>query len=67
MGSIELFPTKSSKKMRSSKVEGIVTVSLPSEGSAYSNPSFVKGVADSLLLPANHKRLANISPVQTAE
>ena len=37
------------------------------DGSMYSNPLFVKGVAESLLLPTDRKRLAEIRPVQTTE
>ena len=40
---------------------------LLSDGSVYSNPSFVKGIVDSLLLPADHKRLAEIGLVQATE
>ena len=67
--SIELSPAKFAKKARSKsyEVEGIVTVSLPTDGSAYSDPSFVKDVTEALLLPADRKRLNEIGPVQSTE
>ena len=63
--SIEPSSAKSAKKARSksSESEGTLTVTLPADGSAYSDPSFVKDVAESLLLPTDRKRLNNIRPV----
>ena len=63
----EPSPTKSSKKSRSSEVEGFVNVSLPSDASAYLDSSFLKGIAKSLLLPTDRKRLTDIESVQTTE
>ena len=63
MGSTEPSLAKSSKKTRSSKAEGFMNVCLPSDGSAYSDTSFIKGIVESLLLPADRKRFANIGPV----
>lgn len=37
-----------------------MNVPIPSDRSAYSDPSFVKGVSNTLFLLANHKRLAEI-------
>ena len=42
-------------------------MTLPAEGSAYSDPSFVKEVTEALLLPVDRKRLKEIGPVQSAE
>ena len=42
-------------------------VALPVDGSAYSDPSFVKDVTKGLLLPANRKRLNEIGLVKSAE
>ena len=60
---------KSAKKAKSrlSEVKGKVMVTLPAEGSAYSDPSFVKEVTEGLLLPADRRRLNEIGPVKTAE
>ena len=44
-----------------------MTVSLPADGSAYSDPSFVKDVTEALLLLADRKRLNEIWPVQSTE
>ena len=49
------------------EIEGFVNASLLLDGSTYSNPSFVKGVADSFLLLADCKRFTDIGPIQTAE
>ena len=67
--SIELSPAKSTKKAQSkfSEGEGTLTVTFPAEGSTYFDPSFVKDVTDALLLPADHKKLNEIRPVQSAE
>ena len=40
---------------------------MPSDGSAYTDPSFVKDVTKALLLPTDHKRLVEIGLVQSAE
>ena len=58
-------PTKSSRKtkLKSTESEGMLTVSLPSDGSAYSDPSFVKEVTKVLLLPTDRKRLTDIGPI----
>ena len=42
-------------------------MTLPTEGSAYSDPSFVKDGIDVLLLPTDCKRLNEIGPVQSTE
>ena len=55
--------TKSSKRNRLSAEKEFINVSLPSDASAYSDLSFLKGIAESLLLLANRKRLADIGPV----
>ena len=62
-------PAKSLRKTMSklSESEGMVVVPFPANGSAYSDPSFVRDVADTLLLPADHKRLTDIGLVQSAE
>ena len=67
--SVEPSPTKSTKKVksRSSEDEGNVVVTLPTKGSAYSDPSFVKDVTEGLLLLADRKRLNEIGFVKTAE
>ena len=67
--SIELSLAKSAKKARSKSYEGkgTMTVSLPDDWSAYSDPSFVRDITEVLLLPADRKRLNEIGPVQSAE
>ena len=45
--------------------EGVVT--LPTKGSAYSDPSFMNAVTEGLLLPADLKRLNEIRPVKSSE
>ena len=62
-------PAKSVKrvKSKSSEGEGTLTISLPADGSAYSDPSFVKELSETLLLPADRKRLVDIGPVQSVE
>ena len=40
-----------------------MVVPMPSDGSAYSDPSFVKDTTEALLLPADGNRLAKIGPV----
>ena len=44
-----------------------MVVPMPSDGSAYSDPSFVKEVTKELLLPADRKRLSEIGPMELAE
>ena len=60
---------KSTKKAKGKSYEGgdFVVVPMPSDGSAYSDPSFVKDATEALLLPADWKRLVEIGPVQSAE
>ena len=67
--SIEPSPVKSAKKAKSwsSEDEGKVVVTLPTEGSAYLDPSFVKEVTEGLLLHADRRRLNEIGPVKTVE
>ena len=65
--SAEPSPAKSSKKSKPDRPQDVVFVRLLLDRSAYSNPSFIKGVADDLLLLADHRRFTNIGPVQTAE
>ncbi|KAL5583527.1 hypothetical protein UlMin_015969 [Ulmus minor] len=54
-------------KSKSSEGEGTLTVSLPADGSAYSDPSFVRELSETLLLPTDRKRLVDIGPVQSVE
>ena len=54
-------------KSKSSEGEGTLTISLPAYRSAYSDPSFIKELSETLLLPADRKRLADIRPVQSVE
>ena len=42
-------------------------MTLPAEGSAYSDPSFVNEVTEGLLLAADRRRLSEIGPVKAAE
>ena len=66
--STEPSPTNfAKKKSKSSESEGALTVTLPTDGSAYSDPSFVKDLFEVLLLLADRKRLTNIGPVQSVE
>ena len=67
--SVEPSPAKSAKKAKSrwSEDEGNVVVTLPTKGSTYSDPLFVKDITEGLLLPADQKRLNEIGPVKTAE
>jgi len=60
---------KSAKRVKSKSSEGerTLTVSLPADGSAYFDPSFIKELSDSLLLPVDRKRLVDIGPVQSVE
>ena len=55
------------KRENSSESEGTVMVTLLADGSAYSDMSFVRDVVDTLLLPADRKRLTDIRQVQSAE
>ena len=63
--SAEPLPTKFSRKTRPDESQDVVFVNHPLDGSTYSDPSFIKGVADDLLLPADRK--TDIGLVQTAE
>ena len=65
----DLSPARSAKKVKSKSAEGEgnLTISLPADGSAYSDPSFVKELSETLLLPADCKRLVDIRPVQSVE
>ena len=54
-------------KSKSSEDEGKVVVTLPAEGSAYSDPTFVNEVTEGLLLPTDQRRLSEIGPVKTVE
>ena len=65
--STEPFPSRSAKKNKSFESERALTVTLPAEGFAYSDPSFVKDLSEALLLSADCKRLADIGPVQSVE
>ena len=66
---LEPSQVKAAKRVRSksSEDEGKVVVTLPAEGSAYSDPSFVNEVTKGLLLPADRRRLSEIGPVKAAE
>ncbi len=67
--SIEPSLAKTVKKAKGKSIEGgeTVAVPMPSDGSAYSDPSFVKDATEALLLPTDRKRLTEIGPVQSAE
>ena len=67
--SAEPSPVKSVKKAKGKSLEGgdIVVVHMPSDRSAYSDPSFVKDATEVLLLPVDRKRHAEIGLVQSAE
>ena len=56
-----------SARSKSSESERMLNFSLSSDESAYLDPSFVKEVIDVLLLPADHKTLTSIGPIQSAE
>ena len=60
---------KSAKKAKgkSSEDGDYVVVPMLADGSAYSDPSFVKEVIEALLFPVDWKRLIEIGPVQSAE
>ncbi|KAL5563464.1 hypothetical protein UlMin_033211 [Ulmus minor] len=68
IGSGEPSPGKA-KKAKGKSTEGgdSVVVPMPSGGSVYSDPSFVKDATEALLMPADRKRLSEIGPVQAAE
>ena len=67
--SAEPSPVRSAKKAKgkSSEARDSVVVPMPFDGSAYSDPSFLKDATEALLLPADRKRLTEIGPVQSAE
>ena len=44
-----------------------MVVPMPSDGSTYSDPSFVKDATEALLLPVDRKRLSEIGPMQSTE
>ena len=54
---VEPSPARYTKKAqpKSSEGEGALTMTLSTEGSAYSDPSFVRDVTDALILPADCK------------
>lgn len=62
---VKSLPAKSSRKTRLDEPQYVVAMNLPLDGSTYSNPSFIKGVVDDLLLPADRKRFVDIRPAQT--
>ena len=55
------------RKMKSNEAEGLVNMALLSNGSAYSDPSFIKGIANFLLSPVKRNRLVEIGPIQAAK
>ena len=61
----ESSPVKSAKKAKGKSSEGgdTVVMPMPSDGSAYSDLSFVKDAIEVLLLPMDRKRLVEIGPV----
>ena len=67
--SAEPSPVKSMKKAKGKSLEDgdTVIVPMPSDGSAYSDPSFVKDATEALLFPVDRKRLAEIGPMQSTE
>ena len=67
--SLDLSSAKSAKRAQSKSFEGkgTLTVSLPVAGSAYSDPSFVKELSETFLLPTDRKRLADIGPIQSVK
>ena len=67
--SAEPSPVKPAKKAKGKSSEGgdSVVVLMPSDGSAYSDPSFVKEATEALLLSVDRKRLAKIGSVQSVE
>ena len=67
LGSSESSPAKSSKKTKLSKAEDYMRIGLLSTGSVYLDPSFVKSMANLLLLFADRKRFVDIGPIQIAE
>ena len=68
IASVKPSPKKSSaKRARMSKEEGFVNLALPSNASAYLDPSFLQTTTNSLLLLVDHKWLSDIGPMQEAE
>ena len=66
--SVEPSPAKSSaKKVKTSEEDGFVNLAFPFDESAYSDPCFIPTAADTLLLPANHRRLNDIGPIQATK
>ena len=67
--SLDQSPAKFTKRAnsKSSELEWTLTISLLADGFAYSDPSFVKELSETLLLPTDRKRLADIGPVQSVE
>ena len=63
VGSSEVSSTNSRKKIKLSELEYCVRIELSSTGSAYSDPFFMKNVADSMLFPTDRKRFVDISPI----
>ncbi|KAL5567410.1 hypothetical protein UlMin_030574 [Ulmus minor] len=67
-GSAEPSPGKANKaKGKYTEGGNSIVVPMPSDGSVYSDPSFVKDATEALLLSADRKRLSEIGPVQSAE
>ena len=66
-GSVEPSHAKSSNKTKPNEPQDVVSVYLPLDGSKYSDTSFIKGVADDLLLPTDRRKFIDICPVQTVE
>ena len=66
-GSVEPSPARSSKKTKPDEPPDIMSVHLPLDEYVCSDPSFIKVVADDLLLPADYRRFTDISLVQTIE
>ena len=62
-GSTEPSLAKFLRKTKSSEVEGFMTMKLPSNRSTYFDPSFIKGVVETLLLLADHKRFVDLKTV----
>ena len=63
LGSVEPSLAKSSRNTKPDEFEGVMFVTLPLDGSMYSNPSFIKGVANDLLLLTDRRRFADIGQV----
>ena len=56
-------PAKSSAKKARSNEEGVVTLTFSIDESVYFDPTFMWLAVESLLLPADHKRLIDIDPM----